>query len=231
MRRSILKKLAASIVLVTAIIFSGLPVFAQHRSHQDEKHYHDKKAYSKRTKDNRRNNKKDYHSRSHKKNRHHDERYSKVKSRRYHGDHYDGYRIKRHHTHRPAKHIYRSHAHNKHVYHAHGHHKHVSHRYYKRHGHRCYAHPGYGNVVVRFAVAPIVINHYDGDFFYTDGLYYQYYPEVGYVRVEAPNSIYFGGIPDKCERVSCRGQVYFKFGDLRFVKDGRGFRLAGSIEL
>jgi len=85
-------------------------------------------------------------------------------------------------------------------------------------------------VVVRFAVSPVVIEHYDGDFYYAGGLYYHFYPEIGYVRVEAPHTVCFGDIPHDCERVSYRGGVYFQVGDLRFVKDHRGFHLAGSLD-
>ena len=67
MRRSIIKKLVASIVLVSAIIFSGLPTFAQHRSHKDERNRTEKRKYTKRTKGHKHNKKKDYHAKSHKK--------------------------------------------------------------------------------------------------------------------------------------------------------------------
>lgn len=221
MRRSIIKKLVASIVLVAAIIFSGLPTFAQHRSHQDERNRKEKSEYTKRTKGHKHDNKKDYHTKSHKKNNHHD-KYSKVKTRHYDGDRYHNDRVVRHHD---------NHRYNRHANHGHNHHKQVARRYYKRHGHRCYAHPRYGNVVVKFSVRPTIINHCDGDFYYARGRYYQYYPELGYIRVDAPESICFEDVPDACERVSYRGGVYFRLGDLSFVKDGRGFRLAGSIGL
>ncbi|RZT91095.1 hypothetical protein EV201_3306 [Ancylomarina subtilis] len=222
MRRSILKKLVAGTVLVTAIIFSGLPTFAQHRSHQDERGRHEKSKYTKRTKENKHDNKRNYHAKSHKKDRHQDKQYSKVRTRHYDGDHYHNDRIVRHRHHD---------RYDRHVHQGHNHHKHAVRRYYKHHGHRCYAHPRYGDVVVRFSVRPTIINHCDGDFYYARGRYYQYYPEVGYVRVEAPESVCFDHIPDACERVSYRGGIYFRLGDLSFVKDGRGFRLAGSIEL
>jgi len=217
MRRSILKKLVASIVLVAAIIFSGLPTFAQSRSHHDERNRKEKRKYSKRTKGHKHDKKRDYHVKKHKKHRHHHDKYTKVRSRHYHGDHYRGH--------------HKSHRYDRHNHYGHGHHKHAVRRYYKRHGHRCYSHSRYGNVVVRFSVRPTIINHCDGDFYYARGRYYQYYPEVGYIRVEAPESICFDNIPDACERVSYRGGVYFRLGDLSFVKNGRGFRLAGSIEL
>ena len=221
MRRSIIKKLVASIVLVAAIIFSGLPTFAQHRSHQDERNRNEKSKYTKRTKGHKHNKKKNYHAKSHKKYNHHD-KYSKVRTRHYGGDYYHNDRVVRRHD---------SHRYNSHVNHGHNHHKHAVRRYYKRHGHRCYAHPRYGNVVVKFSVRPAIINHCDGDFYYARGRYYQYYPELGYIRVDAPELICFEDVPDACERVSYRGGVYFRLGDLSFVKDGRGFRLAGSIEL
>ena len=221
MRRSIIKKLVASIVLVAAIIFSGLPTFAQHRSHKDERNRHEKSKYTKRTKGHKHDKKRDYHAKSHKKHRHVD-KYSKVKTRHYGGDYYHNDRVVRHHD----KHRY-----DRHNNHGHRHHKHAVRRYYKRHGHRCYAHPRYGNVVVKFSVRPTIINHCDGDYYYERGRYYQYYPEFGYIRVDAPESICFDDVPDACERVSYRGGVYFRLGDLSFVKDGRGFRLAGSIDL
>jgi len=211
MKRSIVKKLVAGTVLVTAIIFSGLPTFAQSRSHQDERNRQENSKYTKRTKGYKHEDKRNYHAKSHKENRHHHDQYSKVRTRHYEGDHYHkGGRV---------------------VYYDDRGHKHAVRRYYKRHGHRCYAHPRYGDVVVRFSVRPTIINHCDGDFYYTRGRYYQYYPEVGYVRVEAPQSTCFEHIPDGCERVSYRGGVYFRLGDLSFVKDGRGFRIAGSIDL
>jgi len=232
MRRSILKKLAASIVLVTAIIFSGLPVSAQHRSHNDEHHkHHDKKGYSKRSKEHKHNKKKDYHSRSHRKNGHH-HGHTRVKSRHYNGDHYHADRVYRHHdAHRSNRHVHRSYRHNKHVHHTYRHPKHSSHHYYKRHGHRCYSHSRFGDVVVRFAVAPIVIRHHEGDYYYTNGIYYQFYPEIGYVRVNMPESVCFDDFSDDCERVSYRGGVYFRLGDLYFKKDHRGFHLSGTLDL
>ncbi len=214
-------KLVASIVLVSAIIFSGLPTFAQHRSHKDERKRTEKRKYTKRTKGHKQDNKRNYHTKSHKKHRQND-KYSKVRTRHYGGDHYRNDRVVRRHD----KHRY-----NRHANHGHNHHKQVARRYYKRHGHRCYAHPRYGNVVVKFSVRPTIINHCDGDFYYARGRYYQYYPELGYIRVDAPESICFEDVPDSCERVSYRGGVYFRLGDLSFVKDGRGFRLAGSIDL
>jgi len=239
MRRSILNKLAASTVLVTAIIFSSSQVFAQRRSHQDEKDHHDKKGYSKRSKENKyhkhdkHNKKRDYHYKSHRKNGHdHHKGHSKVKSRHYHGDRYHADRVdRRHDAYRHNRNVHRSHRHHKHVHHTYRHAKHLSHHYYKRHGHRCYAHPRFGNVVVRFAVAPIVIRHHEGDYYYTNGFYYQFYPEIGYVRVDMPESVCFDDISDDCERVSYRGGVYFRVGDLYFEKDHRGFHLSGSLDL
>lgn len=222
MRRSILKKLVTSIVLVAAIIFSGLPSFAQNRSHKDERNRNEKRKYTKRTKGHKHDKKRDYHAKSHKKNRHHHDKYRKVRTKHYKGDHYHRERIiKRHGDYR-----YNRYAHNGHKHHNHG-----VRSYYKHNGHRCYSHSRFGNVVVRFSTRPTIINHCDGDFYYSRGRYYQYYPEIGYVRVEAPNSLCFDDIPDSCERVSYRGGVYFRLGDLSFVKNGRGFRLAGSISL
>ncbi len=221
MRRSITKKLVASIVLVAAIIFSALPTFAQHRSHHDERKRQEKRKYTKRNKGRKHDKKKDYHARSHKKYRQQD-KYTKVRTRHYCGDRYHNDRIvKRHNKHRYDRYAHRGHKH----------HKHAVRRYYKRHGHRCYSHSRYGNVIVQFSVRPTIINHCDGDFYYARGRYYQYYPEVGYIRVDAPESICFDDIPDACERVAYRGGVYFRLGDLSFVKNGRGFRLAGSIDL
>ena len=221
MRRSIIKKLVASIVLVSAIIFSGLPTFAQHRSHKDERNRNEKRKYTKRTKGHKHNKKKDYHAKSHKKHIQHN-KYSKVRTRHYGGDRYHNDRIVKNHN----KHRYNRYAHR-----GHNHNNHGVRRYFKNHGNRCYSHSNYGNVVVRFSTRPTIINHCDGDFYYSRGRYYQHYPEVGYVRVDEPGSICFDDIPDSCERVSYRGGVYFRLGDLSFVKNGRGFRLAGSIEL
>ncbi|MFT5749491.1 MAG: hypothetical protein ACI93S_000749 [Ancylomarina sp.] len=221
MRRSILKKLVASIILVSAIIFSGLPTFAQHRSHKDERNRTEKRKYTKRTKGHKYDNKRDHQAKSHKKHRQND-KYSKVRTRHYGGDRYHNDRIVKRHNH------YR---HNRYANRGHNNHRHGVRSYYKRHGHKCYSHSKYGNVVVRFSTRPTIINYCDGDFYYSRGRYYQYYPEVGYVRVDEPESICFDDIPDSCERVSYQGGVYFRLGDLSFVKNGRGFRLAGSIEL
>tara|TARA_R110001583_G_scaffold30757_1_gene105923 strand:+ start:5005 stop:5670 length:666 start_codon:yes stop_codon:yes gene_type:complete len=221
MRRSIIKKLVASIVLVAAIIFSGLPTFAQHRSHKDETNRNEKRKYTKRTKGHKQNKKRDYHTKSHKKHRQHD-KYSKVRTRHYGGDRYHNERIVKNRN----KHRY-----NRYAYRGHNNHKLGVRRYFKRDGHRYYSHSRYGNVVVQFSTRPTIINHRDGDFYYSRGRYYQHYSEVGYVRVDAPESIYFEDIPDSFERVSYRGDVYFRLGDLSFVKDRSGFRLAGSIEL
>ena len=221
MRRSIIKKLVASIVLVSAIIFSGLPTFAQHRSYKDERNRNEKRKYTKRTKGYKNNKKRDYHAKSHKKHRQHN-RYSKVRARHYGGDRYYNDRIVKHRN----KHRYNRYAHRGHNYHKHG-----VRSYYKRHGHRCYSHSRFGNVVVRFSVKPTIINHCDGDYYYSSGRYYQHYHEIGYVMVNAPESVCFDDIPDACERISHRGSIYFRLGDLSFVQDRGGFRLAGAIEL
>ena len=221
MRKSILKKLVASIVLVSAIIFSGLPTFAQQRSHKDEKNRTEKRKYTKRTKDNKKVNKRDYQTKSYKTHKQND-KYSKVRARDYGGDRYRKERIVRRHN----DYRYNRYAQGRQNHQPHG----VS-TYYKRQVHKSYLHSRYGNVVVQFATRPIIINHRDGNFYYSQGRYYQYYPEVGYVRVNEPQSICFDDIPDSCERVSYRGGIYFRLGDLNFVKNGRGFRLAGSIRL
>ena len=221
MRRSILKKLVASIVLVSAIIFSGLPTFAQHRSRKDERNRTEKRKYTKRTKGHKHNKKRDYHAKSHKKHRQHD-RYSKVRTRHYGGDYYRNNRIVKHNNRQ---------RYNRYVHRGHNNHKHSVRSYYKRHGHKCYSHSRYRNVVVRFSTRPTIINHCDGDFYYSRGRYYQYYSGIGYVRVDEPEFIYFDNIPDSCEHVSYPGGIYFRIGDLSFVKNGRGFRLAGLIEL
>ncbi|MRT94650.1 DUF6515 family protein [Ancylomarina sp. 16SWW S1-10-2] len=220
MKKSILKKLVASIVLVSAIIFSGLPIFAQ-QSYKGEKNKSEKRKYTKRTKDNKYDKKRDYQTKNHKKQRQND-KYSKVRTRDDRGDRYRKERIVRRHN----DYRYNRYAQGRQNHQIHG----VS-SYYKRQAHKSYLHSRYGNVVVQFATRPIIINHRDGNFYYSRGRYYQYYPEVGYVRVNVPESIYFDDVPNSCERISYRGGVYFRLGDLNFVKNGRGFRLAGSIRL
>ncbi|MBL4560618.1 MAG: hypothetical protein JKX79_06490 [Labilibaculum sp.] len=246
MRKSILYKLTASIVLVSAIAVSSTSVSAQRRSNQNNKQLYEEPNKSTRLRDSDRKekyNKSSYSNRSNhtcnaasKKYKRQNTHYKNDRSNKgssSHIRHADAYNYKKHRSHNQGSYVrksyyssgdrYRSYRYAKSV-HPHHSYKH----FYNDHGHNCYRHNRYGNVVLRFAVAPLVIRHTYGDYFYSDGDYYRFYPEVGYVRVDAPNSLYFSYVPDNCQRVSHRGGEYYTNGDMCFVKSRRGFRLVNT---
>lgn len=107
-------------------------------------------------------------------------------------------------------------------------HRDCSTRAYHNNTHKYYSHPRFGNVIVEFSVRPLVIKHYNGNFYYLQGHYYQHYPNVGYVRVNPPKSICFNSIPTSCEPVVYREGIY-RMGDLSFIKTRKGFRLAAAF--
>jgi hypothetical protein len=235
MRTSKYYKLFASIVLVSTITMSATNLFAQRRTYKEEATRYDERRrnmplhdYNKRDKYNKskyihrnnnrghkheNNDKKSHHKYhkhySHKKYNHHKHhRHGHVEHRCYRGDHYRGY----HAHHRKYHHKYHT---------PHYRYKH----YYNRYGHSCYNHSRYGEVIWRFASEPRVIHHRDGDYYYSDGCYYKYYPEFGFVHVDVPNAVYFSRLPDDCHRVRVHGEVYYTDGDLCFVRHRKGFRL------
>ena len=243
MRKSVLYKLTASIVLVSAIAISTTSVSAQRRSQQNEKTRYEERNKSTRLKDADRNEKynksrySDYsdqkrNNASNKKSaKYHKERSTKGYSSQYKNGHVNGNkRWDRNHNrgaHVKSYHSsgdrYRSYRYPKMV--------HTNQRYrnfYNDHGHNCYRHERYGNVVLRFAVAPVVIRHSYGDYYFSDGDFYRFYPEVGYVVVDAPNSLYFSYVPDNCHRILHHGNEYYTNGDMCFVKHRNGFRLVSA---
>ena len=243
MRKSVLYKLTASIVLVSAIAISTTSVSAQRRSQQNEKTRYEERNKSTRLKDADRNEKynksrySDYSDRkknntpNKKSTKYHKERHANGYSGQYENGHVNsnkrwdrnhngGSHVKSYHS---SGDRYRSYNYPKMV--------HPNQRYrnfYNNHGNNCYRHDRYGNVVLRFAVAPVVIRHSYGDYYFSDGDYYRFYPEVGYVVVDAPNSLYFSYVPDNCHRILHHGNEYYTNGDMCFVKYRNGFRLVSA---
>lgn len=222
MKKSAIKMLVTSTVLVSTIIFSGSSLLAQRRSQQNEKIRYEEKNQSKRLREYNRNeryNQSDYRSKNDQQRNQNGKKYSKINSEKYKNGNRYGH----------AKPITADHARcngkNHHYVDRDFHNNREVRRYYYNKGHRWYHHPRFGNVVVRFAVDPFVIHHQQGDFYYSDGLYYRFYPEIGYVVVDVPESIYFECLPDNYARVSYNGNVYFTDGDLCFVHYQKGFRL------
>ncbi|PKQ61423.1 hypothetical protein BZG02_15840 [Labilibaculum filiforme] len=240
MKKSVLYKLTASIVLVAAIAISTSSASAQRRSEQKEKtryeernkstrltdadrsEKYNKSSYSDRSnsqKKNTSNKQSDYYKRDRTSNK-----YSK-NSNNGNSKHWD-----RSHNHTsPHKSYYSSG--DRYMSYSYPKAVHSNKRYrnfYNQHGHNCYRHDRYGNVVLRFAAAPVVIRHTHGDYYFSDGDYYRFYPEVGYVMVDAPNSLYFSYVPDNCHRVSHRGNDYYTNGSIYFVKYRNGFRLVNT---
>ncbi|RUT73388.1 hypothetical protein [Ancylomarina longa] len=218
MRNSKSYKLLASIVLVASISVSSANVFAQRRSHKEDKvRYEERKPSNRlRTYDRKEKyNKNTYQAKAKHQRNHHSQAYKKQK--------YHQYKHVKSYARRPyAKHYYDRHAR------YYPRHNQVHYRYrqfYNQYGNRCYNHNRYGDVVIRFAVEPTVIPYQYGDYYFSEGDYYKYYPEVGYVMVDAPRSLYFSYLPNTCRRMIHSGNVYYTDGDLCFVKYRRGFRL------
>ena len=243
MRKSILYKLTASIVLVSAIAVSSTSVIAQRRSNQNDKQRYEKSYKSTRLRDSDRKvklNKNSYSDRSgykrkatskkaKKQNTHYNNERS-VRGYSSHGRYADTYNYKKHRGHNHGSYARKSYYSSGDRYRSSRYAKSVrSYRhFYNNHGHNCYRHNRYGNVVLRFVVAPVVIRHTYGDYYYSDGDYYRFYSEVGYVRVDAPNTLYFSYLPDNCQRVSHHGGDYYTNGDVCFVKNRRGFRIVNA---
>lgn len=229
-------KLLASIVMVSILSTFTVNLLAQRRSHNEEstrydetrrnKHLHDSKKRDK-------YNKSTYNYRDNNES-HHQGKYYKKKSK--HDQQQDHFVHKNHHKHKNHKSYHHEHVKFNHAHKAYyrGYHKNHS-PYYKyrfynnRHGHSCYNHSRYGEVIREFACEPRVIHHHSGDYYYTDGCYYRFYPEFGFVRVEVP-SVYFSVLPEDCHRVRAYGEVYYTNGDLCFVKHRKGFRLVTMPE-
>ncbi|MDM8160747.1 hypothetical protein QUH73_13045 [Labilibaculum sp. K2S] len=241
MRKSVLYKLTASIVWVSAIAISTSSVSAQRRSQQYEKTRYEERNKSTRLKDADRKekyNKSRYSDNSdRKKNNTSNKKSTKYYKERNikgysnhqkngnykHGDWNRNNRLYSKKSYHSSGDRYRSYNYPKMV--------HTNQRYrnfYNNHGNNCYRHDRYGNVVLRFAVAPVVIRHSYGDYYFSDGDYYRFYPEVGYVVVDAPNSLYFSYVPDNCHRVLHHGNEYYTNGEIYFVKHRNGFRLENA---
>lgn len=238
MKKSVLYKWVASIVLVSTISVSTTSATAQRRSQENQKtSYADSKQSTRlRTVDlNNKNKKNTYSDRSNTKKY---KSYSKQKAY----SNQDTYRkgnsdrqrnLNAYHKERKGNqvsHAYRSYSSSGDRYksnkypkqvHPHSRYKH----FYNDRGHNYYQHDRFGRVVLRFAVAPIIIRHNHGDYYYSYGEYYRFYPEVGYVRVEAPNSLYFSQLPDDCRWISHQGHEYYTNGELCFVRYRNGFKL------
>ena len=250
MRKSMLYKLTASIVLVSAIAVTTSSVSAQRRSNQNDKTRYEKPTKSTRLKDSDRKakyNKNTYSSRSDRRSnttsKQYQKQYKKHSSHKKHNSHGKSYSSHKNHSNtysykRNRRYSNGSHAHKSYyssgdryrsyryprTVHSRNSYKH----YYNDHGHNCYRHDRYGNVVLRFAVAPVVIRHTYGDYYFSDGDYFRFYPEVGYVRVDAPSSLYFSYLPDNCRRISHHGGEYYTNGAICFVKGRNGFRLVNA---
>lgn len=89
-----------------------------------------------------------------------------------------------------------------------------------------YQHPRYGTVYRRFHSAPFRMHGTTGDLYYRSGLYYRYYPKVGYVRVQLPVNVVFVDLPGDYTRVFIDGGWYFRVGDQYFERHGEGYRLS-----
>lgn len=211
--------LIAGIVLVSIIIFSGFSLLAQRRSQQNEKIRYEEKNQPNRLREynsKERYNQSDYQSKNDQPRNQNEKKYSKINTEQNNNGYVHAKRTAADHSRydRENRHYASRSFHNNHEV-----------RHYYNKGHSWYHHPRFGNVVVRFAVDPFVIHHQQGDFYYSDGLYYRFYPEIGYVVVDVPESIYFECLPDNYARVSYNGNVYFTDGDLCFVHHQKGFRL------
>jgi len=227
MKKSVLYKLIAGTILVSAITISTPGISAQRRSQQNEK-----LRYQERNKPNRvrvydrnkKHNKSNYTFRPDRKKNQDSKKYKKQHS----GTH-SNYYAKYHSNHQRSVNAYPQKQKNN--YHSAYVHKkpvrpHARYRYFYNHyGHHVYHHDRFGDVVVRFAVYPVVISHRYGDYYFSDGDYYRFYPEIGYVLADAPNSLYFSYVPDDCRRISYHGDEYYTNGNICFVKHRKGYRL------
>ncbi|WP_372751785.1 DUF6515 family protein [Labilibaculum sp.] len=236
MKKSILYKLVASIVLVSTISVSTTIANAQRISQENDKTIYEKSRKSTRLKKSDKNenyNKSNYSARSNNqkyKSYNQPKTYSKndsYKKRQWNqARNLEAYKNQKNrnrgvvYTHPLSRDRFEGHKYPKQVY-PHSRYKH----FYNDRGHNCYQHDRYGRVILRFAVAPFVIRNNYGDYYYSDGDYYRFYPEVGYVHVEAPSSLYFSHLPEDCRWISHQGHEYYTNGELCFVRHPNGFKL------
>jgi len=89
-----------------------------------------------------------------------------------------------------------------------------------------YRHPQYGLVYRSFNSVPVRLKYQGGYYYFHGGHYYRLYPEVGYVRVEAPRAVVFQEIPSHSVRVRIGGERYYRYGELVFERYDYGYRLA-----
>lgn len=220
MRTTKYYRLLASIVLVSTLTTYTTSLFAQRRSYNEEAtRYEERKRNKSFDENNNRNKSKrsSYNYNDDHRSQRHDSKYNNNKSNYHKNNHnahkkHNGYKY-----HKPGHVEYR---------HYHGDHYRANHRhqepyyrhkyYYNKHGHSCYNHSKYGQVIWRFSCEPRVIHHQSGDYYYTNGSYYRFYPELGFILVEAPSTVYFSHLPNDCHRVKVHGGVYYTDGDLCF---------------
>ncbi|PXX96027.1 hypothetical protein DF185_20940 [Marinifilum breve] len=234
-------KLLASIVLVSTLTTYTTSLFAQRRSYNEEATRYEER---KRNKSFHENNNKDrskrssYNYKDDRRSQRHDHKYKNKKSHYSNHDHYShkkhkGHKHYKHHKHGHVEHRYYhgDHYRGHHRYHHRHHAPYYRHKhYYNKHGHSCYNHSKYGQVIWRFSCEPRVIHYHSGDYYYTNGYYYRYYPEFGFIHVEPPRAVYFSHLPNDCHRVKVHGGVYYTDGDLCFVRHRKGFRLVTMPE-
>ena len=232
-------KLLASIVLVSTLTTYTTSLFAQRRSYNEEATRYEER---KRNKSFHENQNRDRSKRSsykdNRRSQRHDHKYNNKKSHYHKHDHYvhkkhKGYKHHKYHKHGHIeyKHYHDDHYRGHHRYHHRHHAPYYRHKhYFNKHGHSCYNHSRYGQVIWRFACKPRVIHHHSGDYYYTNGCYYRYYPEFGFIHVEAPRTVYFSHLPNDCHRIKVHGGVYYTDGDLCFVRHRKGFRLVTMPE-
>jgi hypothetical protein len=234
MKKSILYQLVASIVLVSAISVSTTSATAQRRSQENDKTIYQESNQSTRLKVSDRNekdNRKTYSTRSdNQKKQSYKQQNAYLKNNSYQKGQSNKsqdltvYKNQKNrgvvYTQNSSGDGYENHKYPKQVY-PHSRYKH----FYNDRGHNCYQHDRYGQVILRFAVAPFVIRNSYGDYYYSKGDYYRFYPQIGYVQVEAPNSLYFSHLPDDCRGISHQGHEYYTNGELCFVRYRNGFKL------
>ena len=123
--------------------------------------------------------------------------------------------------------------HDKHNYYS-GHNNHNRYKHHKNYPHNknlCYRHPHHGMVYRKFHKAPIEFRHHNCHYYYIDGYYYRHQDGVGFIRVELPGNIIIERLPERCERFSHHGHVYFRTGDLVFESYGHGFRMLPDFNI
>lgn len=88
-----------------------------------------------------------------------------------------------------------------------------------------YKHPHYGHVIRHFDSRPLAFKYNHGRLYYRDGLFFNYFPRVGYVVVNYPFNQIFTSLPFGATRIVFRGHPYFRIGDLYFEVHRHGYRL------